>query len=294
MKIAIFGGGSIGTRHARNAQALGCAVVTFDPDPSRGYPMNEASIRRQLYGRLGVGAVLICTPLATHRTVAEELLAVGYKGPLFVEKVIDVTSDSPVFRNWPHPVTMVGYNLRKHPAIQAMRDMLRSELCGDPIHARFYTGSSIRTWHGAAYADALAECSHEIDLALYLLGPARCVAAQSAQRAGLWELLLRHDSGALSSVHLNYVQQDYYRAAHITTNLGTLGYTWDGGDTFEAVTSFSIGVKRSERAFDIEDTYLAELSEFLAAVREQRASAVPFEHGLAVVAIIDQARRLAA
>ena len=47
MKLLIIGCGSIGSRHARNAQVLGHSVVPCDPDPARGQYLDYKTALRQ-------------------------------------------------------------------------------------------------------------------------------------------------------------------------------------------------------------------------------------------------------
>jgi predicted dehydrogenase len=161
MRIAIFGGGSIGTRHATNARALGCDVTVFDTDPRRGTQCH-------MVGPSMFDAVMICTPAHTHADVARQLRAAGYNGPLFCEKpLVTRLDDGDVFRDWPHPVQMVGYNLRFQPQARAMHEAI-SPARSVELHCE----CDMATWPGSArHGIPLLECSHEVDLALWCGAP---------------------------------------------------------------------------------------------------------------------------
>ena len=81
----------MGRRHAANAVALGHQVVVYDTDDKR---IEEA--RRAGLGTLGaiaidnISATVIATPAADHAATSALLLEYGYRGPLFVEKPLDV------------------------------------------------------------------------------------------------------------------------------------------------------------------------------------------------------------
>lgn len=278
----------MGQRHAANARALDHHAVVFDTDTARGW---DAEV---WFHPAYFDAVMICTPASAHAEVARWLLHKLYTGPLFVEKPLDLVSDAEVFRLWPHPVTMVGYNMRWHPGPAGLRVALDALPGRAPLAASFWTRSDRATWKGASYADALAECSHELDLAVWLLGPVLIVDAESQAAGGRWTLELTHRSGARSRVVLSNVDDYYSRGAVIETSSATFSYHWDGTLIGEIHAHYRGSHHRSYYRADIEQTYRAELSEFLAAVREGRASAVPFADGLAVTAVIDHARRLAA
>ena len=82
------------------------------------------------------------------------------------------------------------------------------------------------------------DCIHEIDLVLWLLGCAK-VAASVTRPAkslgldtdGLAEIILEHESGVISSVHLNYVQRNYYRTIQIIGSDGTIEWDFNSGQT---------------------------------------------------------------
>jgi predicted dehydrogenase len=265
MRIAIFGGGSIGQRHATNARALGHYVKVFDPVESLGAHPSDV-VAWSVFQP--IDAVLICTPAATHEAVAEQLLDRGYLGPLFVEKPIALRSAAPIFLEWPHPVTMVGYNLRHDTSVDHLRRC-------EPNAGLLTLECDSRTWPGAAYAGLLEECSHEIDLALHLGAPAEVATAVLSEheadiRLGAWH------------IHLNDRADRYWRrwdafgatqgSSHILTEPGALG----------------------------DEMYVAELYEFLGNVRRHgQGKAIvgrgcSFAEGLRVIALCERAKELAA
>lgn len=177
MHVAVIGCGSIGSRHATNIKALGHSLLLFDQDTSRATAVAHSldcgvvgGLRSLSSGGAFISdsdAVLICTPAFTHAAVARQLLEAGYRGPLFVEKPIAISvEECAIFEVWPHPTTMVGYNLRHHRLARGMRAMFRS-----PVSGSFAVASDMATWPGGSYAKPLLEYSHEIDLALWFGAP---------------------------------------------------------------------------------------------------------------------------
>jgi predicted dehydrogenase len=261
VRIAIFGAGSIGKRHHANARALGHTVDVFDSDCLRG--RRPATFEE-------ADAVMICTPASTHEAVAEQLLAVGYRGPLFVEKPIALRSDAPVFKTWPHPVTMVGYNWRFYPAFRDLTGVLQ-KAARRYVRAIFYCGTDMLAWPGHGYGDPLLECSHELDLARFWFGPVEHVgvAHLSAASCHLW---FRHQNAA--SIFEIHWEAPPRRQVTFETNCTT------------------------RMALDLGDylyrSYVTELEHFLDSVCVERPTLAPFSDGLAVVELVEQARRLAA
>src|SRR4051812_6503503 len=97
---------------------MGHDVDRFDVDAQRGCSPADFT---------SADAALICTPASTHEYMAQLLLAIGYRGPLFVEKPLTLPEypKASVFRTWPHPVTMVGYNWRFHPEVAPLAVIAR-------------------------------------------------------------------------------------------------------------------------------------------------------------------------
>ena len=294
MRVVVVGCGSIGRRHARNLLALGCEVVATDRDPGvilhPEWP-EAVTFAKQWWEDGPFDAEIIATPAAVRFSVIPHSAR-----PIFIEKPLaaDVWSARTIAQ-WcaPRTVTQVGYMLRWHPAIQRIQQLLLSDAIGSPIHARFYSGSDLTTWGGRAYGSALTECSHEIDIALHLLGPATCTAARSCRQEGWWELWLQHESGAMSTVALNYVQKDYYRGVQIVGSTGSI--YWDWASPSVTVDRGRDGLEDYEAPLaDVNDLYLAELADFLACVRSGEPTRVPLQAGVDVLEICESAQALAA
>lgn len=257
MRIAIFGGGSIGRRHRANAQALRFQdVCFFDADQNRG--TDPKHFKPEFWD-----AVMVCTPASTHEAVAEQLLGSGYAGPLFVEKPLALRSAAAIFMRWPHPVTMVGYNLRFHASIEFLRRCY-------PTSGEFSLDCDSRLWPGAGYAGLLEECSHEIDLALHL-GARPSVEGSTHLTAHSADFRL----GPTWGIHLNDRADRYCRQWVV------------GGKT--SGTSF---VFRDPAALGA-DMYVAELVHFLESVRLGRPTRTPFAEGLRVMEICERVKERA-
>lgn len=262
MRVAIFGGGSIGSRHAANARALGHDVTVIDQLLTRG-------VHPSLFRASACDAVMICTPAVTHRAVAWMILDAGFEGPCFVEKPIDVSSDVEIFTRWPHPVQMVGYNWRFHPDLAPLRSL---DLTGRSIH--FDCRTDMATWPGRQYADPWLECSHEVDLARALKGDPRHVHAGQFVQGG-WLHLVCPDADVL--IDLRWRAPEPSRLVHVHPHRRAE----------RLVIQPSLGAA-------LDESYRLELAHFFACVEEGRTPACTFADGLAVVAIMEQARRSAA
>jgi predicted dehydrogenase len=267
VRVAVLGCGSIGTRHAKNLVALGHEVIAHDVDLDR-----ELAVVFNITGLLaahwpenliGVEAALICTPASTHAAVADELLQNGYQGPLFVEKPLALSVDEcEIFRRWPHPTTMVGYNLRFHGHAAAQRAVVPAP---DWIECRL--ACDVSTWPGRQYADFILEGSHELDLALWFGGE------PVVEHADLRDPLHVTLRGRTWSVQLDGRSTRYQRQASATNRV--VGYQYALHSPEEAQSS-----------------YASEISHFLDCVSRRRPTQTPFADGLRVLEVIAQAHRL--
>jgi predicted dehydrogenase len=251
MRIAVLGCGSIGQRHLRNLRSLGeTNVIVYDPLPSAlaaaaglgfqcaGTPGEVWSFEPEL--------ALIASPPGTHAPLALEAAKNG--AALFIEKPLAVSLSeldglmALARRN--NLVTMVGCNMRFHPGPAAVKRLLDAGAIGRALSARIQAGSYLPEWrpdtdYRHAYSaleqpgvGAVLECIHEIDLALWYFGPGATHSGLAVRAAslgidaeGLAEMLIVHETGTVSSVHLNFIQRDYRRCCQIIGERGTI--YWD-------------------------------------------------------------------
>lgn len=185
-------------------------------------------------------------------------------------------------------ISMVGCNMRFHPGPQEVKARLTSGVIGTPLSARLHTGSYLPRWrpgqdHTKSYSadpeagGAILDCIHELDLALWFLGPATLAASETLPGTsigvpleGLAELLLRHEQ-SISSIHLDFMEHDYRRSIVITGTKGTVSWRFQGPvETYDATGDL---VHRADPPADwtLNDMYAAEMEHFLGAVRGDHA-----------------------
>lgn len=154
MNVGIIGCGSIGSRHANNAQAQGHQVRIWDSDTRRATHSWTDVVWKS-------DALMLCTPANTHAQIARQVLTDVGTIPLFVEKPLALSvADCKVFRSWPASAFMIGYNWRFHPEVVAFRMRYPN-----PFHLHLMCDTDMRTWPGSAsQGDPRLECSHELDL----------------------------------------------------------------------------------------------------------------------------------
>ena len=318
MKIAILGCGSIGRRHLRNLQALGQTdLVAFDPVPAaREQVAAEAGIpvyatTAELW-REKPGAALITAPSNLHVPLA---LEAGQNGcHVFIEKplahVLDGIGELSAELERRNLLSMVGCNMRFHPGPALIKKLIDEKAVGEILSARIQVSSYLPRWRpqqdyrqsysaSTEWGGAILDCIHEIDLGLWYFGPAALVASAQLPAAslglpteGLVEMILRHESGVLSSIHLNYMQRDYRRGCQVIGTRGTL--YWDFSERSVRVFGEDGNLHATipePDGWETNQMYLEEMKHFLNALATRTATSNPISGGLAALKIALEARR---
>jgi predicted dehydrogenase len=317
MRALVIGGGSIGSRHLRNLQGLGIGPLGV-VEPSEGRRRMIAREDLSFFDVLQQGLAwrpafaVVASPTALHAAQALQVAAAGCH--LFVEKplshALDGVDELVQTAKRRGLVTLVGCNMRFHPGPAAIHGLLAERAIGTVLAARLHTGSYLPAWRaGQDYRDsysaspehggAVLDCIHEIDLALWYFGPARLAAgvvrpasSLGLETDGLAELLLEHDSGALASVHLNFVQRDYRRTCQVIGSEGTIAWDFhDGRVILHDIGGQPAQILCQPERWQVNDMYRDEMAHFVESVRLGRPTINPLEGGVAALRLALAVRR---
>ncbi len=229
MTALVIGYGSIGARHARLLTELGHTVAVVSRRPldlprCHGDLAEALAVQRPDY-------VVVANATVEHGDTLRRLVELGYGGRMLVEKPLFAHSHAEPEHRFSG--AWVGYNLRFHPVIQALRPLLAGETV---IAAQFAVGQHLSQWRpgrdyattysasAAAGGGVLRDLSHELDLAAWLLGRPRRLTAQGGLLGDLaidsddaWSLLGEHERCSLVSIHINCLERTPRRDIHLTT-----------------------------------------------------------------------------
>lgn len=297
MRILVVGCGSIGKRHLRNLKTLNAGeLLAFDPSNERLSEAQEQSGAKPLKTLAeGLAAkpdiVLIATPNSIHVEPALEAARAGCH--LFIEKPISHTAaginelEAAVKKGKLR--ALVGCNWRFHPGIATIKKFVASGELGKPWTSRIAAGFYLPDWHpGEDYRQGYSarrelgggialDAIHQIDYALWLFGAAKSVTGVAAKVSDLQidvedttDLIIRHDSGAVSNIHLDYLQRAYVHTASVSCSEGSL--EWSIAEP--VVKIYRAKTKAWETLAlpkeDINEMYLAEMRHLLACVKTGR------------------------
>lgn len=296
-KLLICGLGSIGRRHLRHFRALGVQeIVAYrtgmatladegQPAPDRVF----SSLEEALAGC--PQAVVVANPTSLHLETA--LAAVRAGAHVLVEKPVsdsmaglDVLEQEAKARRL---CVRVAYNLRYHPALLAVRQMVRSGTpLGRPLMARIHFGTFLPDWHPwedyrksyAAVRDlgggVTLTSSHELDYALWMMGPAEQAVGMASPLRPLGTsveemsaILVRHASGAVSAITLSLAQKPASREIEIAFERGTLSVDLLSGTW---IVHQAGGSKLEQRVHDgsqLDETYRDQDQAFLRCIEGQ-------------------------
>ncbi|GAB6087280.1 Gfo/Idh/MocA family protein [Alkaliphilus crotonatoxidans] len=229
MNCLVVGYGSIGQRHVRVLQGLvnRVAVVSKRPVayPIRYFTLSEALMKEKPH------YIVIANETHRHYETLQELIGLGFQGIILMEKPLF----HQYFPSFSHGLKglYVGYNLRFHPIIQGLKDMLRHERA---LYCQVYVGQYLPHWrpnqdYRSCYSadtakggGVLLDLSHELDYLEWLLGPWQAMVARGGKYSSLkinsddlWSLMMVMEGCPMVQVHMNYLDPVARREATLLT-----------------------------------------------------------------------------
>ena len=325
MRILVVGAGSIGRRHISNLNLLGYGdidVVDINSE-KLNYIKNNFKISKTFNGLEEVfdknyDVALILTPPIYHIPMALELarrgLDIFIEKPLShnfedVDKLIKIKEDNNL-------VIIVGFNMRFNSSLVKIKKLLDEERIGKIISARVHFGSYLPYRHpdrdyrgdygakkslgGGVILDAI----HQIEYIQWFLGDVEEVFCYSGKKSNLkidvednTEILLKFKSGAVASLHLDYIQRPYQNKCELIGENGTI--KWE--------ISLQYNVKNNEYSFhsdkvklydvktgkwqifegdkSLNDAYIREIEYFIDCVKLRKRPIIDEEYGKRILEV---------
>ena len=317
-RVVVIGCGSIGKRHLRNLLALGVAdVVAYDPREDR---------REEVRTTLNVETIsdldeawkrdrtlaLITAPTSLHVPLAQKAAEHGCH--LFIEKPLSdrLEGVEPLLSavRERHLISLVGCNMRFHPGLMTIKQLLERGAIGRVVTARVEAGQYLPDWHPRedyrqGYSarrnlggGVLMDGVHEIDYVRWLFGEVTSVACVAGQLSHLdidtedtASLLLRFASGTIGEIHLDYIQRIYSRSCHLIGDEGTIRWDFTAGETrcYTASTR-AWEVFANPPGWEANQMYVDEMRHLLRCLQGEEASAQDAYEGARVLEIALAAR----
>lgn len=292
IKVGLIGLGNMGRNHLRVLSMLKGFELAFVADASaevaakagEGYGIPGVVDPTSLLA--GIDAVLICTPTVTHTNYIR--LAAAHVKNIFVEKPLAATLEEAqeiaAFAKDKGLNVQVGFIERFNPAVQALKTVLeRTERIISLDFTRTNKVSS-RITDVDVVTDLMI---HDIDLALYLNGPARSVSAHGFARGSMTDFasaLITHENGHFSRIQASRVTDKKIRQIASTCVdmfvdcdllrkeilINRQSEARDSGSLPYAISAIQEAV-----AVPPQEALLTELQAFMASCRQPGAGQVP-------------------
>lgn len=311
MRFAVIGLGSAGARHARNLAALGHEVVGYDPRAGREAPVTRAATLEEALA--AADAAVVASPSSLHFEHASAALAAGLH--TLVEKPLATGGDDAqalAEQAQAAGVTCgVAMNLRFHEGVVRMKALVDEGALGRVCVAQLSMGYALPLWRPdtdyrqsySARADLgggiLWDAIHELDYALWLLGPVASVAADMGHVSDLEidvedtvAATLRFAGGALGTLDLNFVEPAYRRGCVLAGTEASARWDWVASTVVVRREGTGDVVHALDR--DPAEAYTDELADFTAAIAEGRAPRATPQDGVAAVRLAEAMRTSAA
>jgi len=184
---------------------------------------------------------------------------------------------------------MVGYNLRFHACVKKAKEWMQSDVIGEPVWANF-TVAQFNDKLDYLRDGVILNWSHEIDLALYLLGDAS-VRSCVSDTPMLADIILMHENGCHSVVHLDYLTRPEVRQTIISGLDATIILDLVNRQAWLRDADGSI-LDHLDADDSWDENYVEEMAAFLARVDGQETIGCTGEEGLRVLELCLKAIKL--
>jgi len=289
MQTLVIGYGSIGARHARLLDAQGHDVICVTGNPECPFPVFN-TIAKALE-RTAPSFAIISNATTDHFSSLETLIQAKFPGRILVEKPLFEKLQT-LSGTESHDIS-VAYNLRFHSLVKRVAELLE----GQPIlSAQFHVGQYLPDWrpdtdYSSSYSASrsrgggvLRDLSHELDLALWLLGAWRRVVAIGGKFSSLdidsddtFSVLMETTRCPAVTINLDYLNRTVRRGFDINTEGMSLR-----GDLVSGI--LEINGEQEQFKLNPDSTYLEQLQAFTCGENQNQCS---FEQGLRIVELIE-------
>ena len=311
-KILIIGYGSIGKRHLENFLLFKDTMLIvytkrkdLDSLEKKGIKISD-SLDECLNEKPDIGVIANETSL--HIPIAIKLAKEGLD--LFLEKPLSDSlegiSELLSIVKKKKLITQMGCNLRFHPCIKKIKDLVDSEKIGRVISIQVQNCSYLPDYHPwedyrkgyAARKDLGGGITltqiHEIDYMYWFFQDVKSVLAVSEKLSDLEvttedyvSSIIKFKNGIMGELHMDYFQRPDFRSCKIRGTKGEI--YWESTDN--CVRIFMSEKKKWETVLEVKDydrnfSYVEQLKHFLKCVKERKETINNLEQGISTLEIV--------
>lgn len=311
--VAVIGLGSIATRHRKNIKHLFPESRLLAMSASGRVPQEAISDCDQVVSSIqefiqqGAGLALVASPAPFHAQHAIPLLEAGI--PTLIEKPVtsgvdDAKTLIDVAESTQTPVA-VGYCLRYLPSSRVVKELLDAQSIGALLNAQVEIGQYLPDWRPTKdYREtvsaiarlgggALLELSHELDYIQWLLGDLdvqfshlRSSAELGLEVEDLVDMIATSDSGAVVSIHLDFLQRHAFRRCRFVGSKGTLEWDLVKNEVKQTLLAEE-SVIYSDPNWDKNQMYLNMVTDFVAQIEGKENACIDLYQAAKTIELID-------
>ena len=294
----IVGSGSIGQRHIRNLRHTGIdRIVALRSKKGHFKSLPKELGIEEVYEwseleNQQFDIAIISNPSSLHLAAVEKIVNKA-KG-VFIEKplsdtlqsskdVVDLIQSNKL-------VSFVGHNMMFHPAVRKMFEFYNENEVGEIVNFQCQVGQWLPDWHPyedykkAYYArkdlggGVSLTMIHEIHLALQLAGEPVEVYGMLSDNQHLdldvdvcSDVMVRHRKGAVSQIHLDYLQRPPHRSGLLTFECGWISYDLNNMTVYgQTEKDKQPKLIWQDSTYDANEMYVEQMREFVRFTEEGR------------------------
>lgn len=308
MRVLVVGAGSIGSRHLKNLVEFGNEVYAVDINKDnlkRLSPLLQAcftSLDEALNTNPDVA--LICTYSNDHIVPALKCATAGCH--LFIEKPVSLSLDGidmlMEIIDKKNLISMVGCNMRFHPAISYVQDTLTkntffSKKLWGSLEFGFYLPFDKEDYKNHYKANKskggnlIFDGIHELDCAVWFFGEPVEVLCNKSILSSLKidtedhvEMIVKFESGTMCTIHMDYLQHGYSRRCKVVCEEGTIVWDFVQGNIGVITTSErEWSWKGMELGISYNQMYVDEVSYFFDCISSRKETFNSVKQSLSVL-----------
>lgn len=310
-KILIIGLGSIGERHIRNLLSLdykNIACLRRNISTARTFDINNITQfdSREEAVKWSPEYIIVCSPSNNHNSdlIFWSKHCINFLVEVPLHSSFEEMENSKDLLEKRGARILLGHNIRFHPALKKMKEIINSKIFGELLFIKSEFGEYLPDCHPwedyrtryEARSDlgggALLTSLHELDHSMFLAGKYK-------DASGLIEtlsldidcedfvsIIAKHKSGVVSQISLDFIQRDYQRSTKLCFENGLV--FWELKK--KSLYAFDSNDKKSGwknilnlENYDFNQTYIDQILYFL---NEDFSEFNSFKDGLHILKLI--------
>ncbi len=311
MKILVVGYGSIGKRHIKNLNnhKKNDIIILTNRTMDNFLKKEKCKIVNSLNEAIKEKPDIAFITNITNQHIDTSLKLAKNGIHLFIEKPLsnslEKTRQLEKIVSEKKIISQVGCNLRFHPCIKKIRELILKNQIGKIFSIQIENGSYLPDWHpyekyGKSYAanekqggGVILTNIHEIDYLFWFFGNVKEVSAISEKISKLnihaedfASIILKFDKKIFAEIHFDYFQRPAFRGCKIVGELGTITWDFDKNNVRVYNTqknSWKTYLKLKN--YDNNLMYVEEVKHFLNCVKKNKKTINNIHEGIKVLKI---------